>query len=46
MLQLQMLCKTQTLLTLAENNWEIAAVDAPVVNAMLNVDTNLVGLAQ
>ena len=32
------------LLTLVENNWETAAIDAPVANAMLNIDTNLVGL--
>ena len=28
----------------SENNWETTAIDAPVANAMLNVDTNLVGL--
>ena len=33
------------LLTLVENNWETTAIDTPVTNAMLNVDTNLVGLA-
>ena len=33
------------LLTLVENNWEATAIDAPVTNAMLKVDTNLVGLA-
>ena len=29
----------------AEDNWEVTAVDAPVANAMLNVDANFVGLA-
>ena len=33
------------LLTLVENNWEVTAVDAPVANAMLNVDAIPVGLA-
>ena len=33
------------LLTLVENNWEAAAIDTPVANAMLNIDTILVGLA-
>ena len=33
------------LLTLVENNWEPTAIDAPVANAMLNVDTIPVGLA-
>ena len=28
---------------IVENNWEATAIDAPVANAMLNIDANLVG---